>query len=93
MEITSGIVRWTGFNKEAQAFFIEDLYEGGEAVSVGVPTVVTATGPGTFFLVNEVATTGRFLHSGTGTPVDRTALADDGVEALLRINFRLSQWF
>ncbi len=91
-EIGAGLIRWVDFNKEAQAWFIEDVYRLGTLVGTPLPPVPAR---GDFFLANGTTNSGFFEHTipTTTTHVDRTNIANDAVTRLRGLlSFRLSQW-
>ena len=88
-EVAAGRLRWTDFHKEAQAWFVEDIYTRGELLTPNGLTTDVVTGNGAFFDANGSTSHGRFEWLN----VDHTGLANDAVEAIRRrISFRLSQW-
>lgn len=74
-EITHGHARWTGFNKEAQAQFLQDIYTNGELVS---GETVSGPGGGVFYDADGARTFGRFVYRG----VDHTERANDAVSVV-----------
>lgn len=88
-EIAAGRLRWVDFHKEAQAWFVEDVFTKGELRTPSGTATAVSTGNGAFFDADGTASHGHFEWLS----VDYTALADDAVEAIRRrISFRLSQW-
>ena len=84
VEISNGRLRWVDFNKEAQSWFVEDVYRFGELIS----GAVTTSGEGVFFDADG-ANLGRFERSG----VDHTSLANDAVTAIRgQFSARLSRF-
>lgn len=89
-EIAAGRLRWVEFNKEAQAWFVEDVYTRGELRTPSGTATAVSTGNGAFFDADGTDSHGHFEWSS----VDHTGLADDAVEAIRRrVSFRLSQFF
>ncbi len=85
VDIAAGRLRWTDFGKEAQAWFVEDVFTVGQLTSGSA----TASGHGVFFDADGEGNIGSFVWSS----VDHTALANDAVVAIRRrVNFRLSQF-
>lgn len=74
-EITHGHARWAGFNKEAQAQFLQDIYTHGELVS---GETVSGPGAGVFYDADGVRTFGRLVYRG----VDHTERANDAVSVV-----------
>lgn len=65
---------WANFNAEAQAQFIEDVFDDGQLQSVAGSWATYATGNGAFYQ-HDASRLGRFAHDG----VDYTTLADDSI--------------
>lgn len=74
-EVNRGNLLWLDFNREAQASFIEDIFNDGELLTGGT---VTATGNGAFFDADDSATTGRFMVGA----VDHTARANNAADII-----------
>ena len=75
-EVAGGRDAWKRFNREAQAEFIEDLYDQGELVDPGGARM--SSGKGVFFDADNDTAFGRFRMGG----IDHTDLANLAVQEL-----------
>lgn len=73
-ELTRGDRRWTMFNREAQAAFIDEVWTGGQQ------TPTSPVGNGGFYTDHPVGATTQFLDAATGD--DHTFLAREAVHTL-----------
>lgn len=76
-DLDGGATRWSQFNNESAAEFIEDVWTCGESVAL-TPAGVALSGNGAFYDADGVDTGTLFMDQKT----DRTPLADAAVAAL-----------